>query len=79
MNVREAVGLIYLSQKDYKKAIDVFNIAATENVMSFSIANNLGVAHLALEQNEEAELNLLDAVKLKPDYPLAHSQPGHII
>lgn len=69
--VHRQVGLIHLRQKEYDKAAKSLERSATEEEMTFGLANNLGVAYLALEDFKQAEKNFLVASTLNPDYPLA--------
>ena len=70
--VYEALGLIYLKQKNYADAVRVFEAAASRGEMSYVIANNLAVAYLAQEDYPKAENYLRKVLSLNPDYTLAY-------
>ena len=70
--VERQIGLIQLRKKDYTAAAATFEKCAVEEEMTFGLANNLGVAYLALENFPKAEQNFLEASRLNPSYPLAY-------
>jgi len=70
--VERQIGLIHLRQKDYTAAAAMFEKCAAEEEMTFGLANNLGVAYLAIENHKKAEQMFLEAVRLNPKYPLAY-------
>ena len=69
--INRQMGLIHLRQKQYDKAVEDLEHAVAEEDMTFGLANNLGVAYLALENFKQAEKNFLIAATLNPKYPLA--------
>lgn len=76
--IQKQVGLLSLTLKNYEKAIDALERAAREEVMSFEIVNNLGVAYFALKRFDNAEYYLLQALELKPGYSLARYNLGKL-
>ncbi len=69
--VERQVGLIQLRRKEYATAAATFEKCAADEEMTFGLANNLGVAYLALENYPKAEQHFLAAARLNPKYPLA--------
>ncbi len=70
--VDRSVGLLRLRAREYPAAIQSFERAVAEEGYTFSLANNLAVCWLALNNPTNAEPHLREAVRLKPDYAPAY-------
>ncbi len=70
--VYATLGMLHMDRRDYEPAAAALERAALEEVMSFGVANNLGVAYLQLERLDQAEEYLLHALRLRPQYAAAH-------
>jgi Tfp pilus assembly protein PilF len=70
--VQRQLGLLNLKMKNYAEAAAAFEKVLYEEEMTFGLANNLGVAYLAMDDFQKAEQNFQLAVRLNTDYALAH-------
>lgn len=66
------IAMIHLKQEDYPAAVSALENVQLEEELTFGLANNLGVAYLAMDEYDKAEQNLLVAVRLNSSYPLAY-------
>jgi tetratricopeptide (TPR) repeat protein len=70
--INRRVGMLYLKQENYVKAVEALEKVPLEEEITFGLANNLGVTYLAMNEYAQAEKNLLVAIRLNPSYPLAY-------
>jgi Flp pilus assembly protein TadD len=73
------LGIIYLKEKNFKKAADQINKSINLNKKNYSAFNNLGICHSNLGNNDEALKNYNKAIRLKPDYAEAYNNRGVIL
>ncbi|RKX33487.1 MAG: hypothetical protein DRP22_00115 [Verrucomicrobia bacterium] len=66
------LGLIHLKLKNYDRAAQEFEKVGQEEGLSAGVANNIGVAYLALNMFDSAEKYLKEAIRIDPDYANAY-------
>jgi tetratricopeptide (TPR) repeat protein len=73
------IGMVYFEAGDYNKAINAFKeAAAREKPVSPDIFYNAGKAYARLENLQEAEKFLLEAIRRNPVYLKAHIDLGNL-
>jgi tetratricopeptide (TPR) repeat protein len=73
-----SLGLCYQKKRNYKLAIDYFNIAIKIKPDAHQIYNNLALAYFELKKFSEA-LNLFDrAIEMNPNFAEAYYNMGNI-
>ena len=65
-------GLIHLAQKDYPAAARAFVQALQEEPPTFGVVNNLGIAYIGMTNLPQAEVCLVEAIKMDSNYALAY-------
>jgi tetratricopeptide (TPR) repeat protein len=70
--VNRQLGLLYLRQKEYAKSAELFEKVIADEETTHGILNNLGVARLALGQQDQAEQTFRQAIQINPRYPLSY-------
>lgn len=70
--VHRYLGMIHLKLKNYDRAAQEFEQVGQEEGLSAGVANNIGVAYLALNMFEPAEKYLREAIRIDPDYANAY-------
>ena len=58
----------YLKNTKYKKCVETLEDAVTKNIKTKELLNNLGIAYLAIKQNEKSKKMFEDALKIDPEY-----------
>ena len=69
-------GIILMKQKEYQKALPMFENATSINSENKVGFNQLGVCLRQLGRFEEAKKAYLEALKIDPDYALTHHNLG---
>jgi len=69
--INKFIGLIQVQQRDYSAAIRSLGQAVDDGFKEPEVYNNLGVAHLAGDNFDGAEVHLRKALELDEEYPLA--------
>jgi len=72
LGVQRQIGMLAIRVKDYALAAEALEKASREASMTFSMANNLGVAYMGMENFDKAEAAFKTAVQLNPDYAMAY-------
>jgi len=70
--VHRYLGMIHLKLKNYDRAAHEFELVGREEGLSAGVANNIGIAYLALNMFDEAEKYLKQSVALDPEYATAY-------
>lgn len=72
-------GIIFLKEKNFKKAIDLINKSINLNKNNYSAFNNLSICHSNLGNHDESLKNYNKAIKLKPNYAEAYNNRGVVL
>ncbi len=67
------LGLINLKKEDYLSAIVCLKTARKNNINSYLISYNLSICYMHLKQNDFAKSELIEAIKLNPEYLNSYS------
>ena len=62
----------YLKNTKYKKCVETLEDAVTKNIKTKELLNNLGIAYLAIKQNEKSKKMFEDALKIDQEYKPSH-------
>jgi len=78
-NIFHLLGIIYLKEKKFEKAIKLINKSIHLNHENYSAFNNLGICYANLNNNEESLINYNKAIKLKPNFAEAYQNKAIVL
>lgn len=67
------LGLINLKKEDYLSAIVCLKTARKNNIHSYLVSYNLSICYMFLKQNDFAKNELIESIKLNPEYLNSYS------
>src|SRR6056297_1453578 len=76
--VYNLLGLIHMDKREYKQAIDNFEMAIEQQKDNFYVYNNLSLSYIQLGNFSEARKYINEALSLNPTVPYVYNNAGII-